>query len=262
MTSIASSFPRYFHTSHIYHKVLPNNLKGKSTSSQQWLIRQLNDPYVKQARYENYRARSAFKLIEIDDEYKILKPGMRVIECGAAPGAWTQVLVKRLQLEPLVQPLETIQEKIPGKGFKKGSLVIAIDKNAMHPIEGAIVLPHTDFTSPINQGKILSILDGELVDAVISDMAPNASGNRSLDHDAIINLCLVSLKFALQVLRPGGTYLTKYWDGSRTLDFKTTLEKFFGQVDFVKPPASRCNSAEHFLLARKFKGTKLTIEKK
>ena len=251
---------RYFSTTLCLLKTIPNNLKGKSTSSQDWLIRQLNDPYVKKARYANYRARSAFKLIEIDDKYKLLKPGMKVIECGAAPGAWTQVLVERLLLSPVTKNSEegdTIAEPIMTEGRRLGSLVVSIDRNPMHPVPGAIVFDRTDFTSPLLHSRILSILDGRQVDFVCSDMAPNASGQHSLDHDAIMNLCFVSLKFSLQVLRPKtGCYLTKFWDGARKEELTKLLEKFFARVDFVKPPASRVDSSEAFLLGREFKGIK------
>ena len=190
-----------FHTTSVNYKVIPNNLKGKSTSSSSWLTRQLNDPYVTKARYERYRARSAFKLIEIDDKYKILNPGMIVVECGAAPGAWTQVLTKRLKLSDGEKELEV--------GEKSNSLVVSIDCNPFPPVPGAITIANTDFTSTLAQGKILSALDGRKADLVCSDMAPNASGIKSVDHESIIQLSLTALQFALQVLQRNGTFLTK-----------------------------------------------------
>ena len=274
---------RTLSTTSVRLKVIPGNLKGKSRSSQDWLTRQLNDPYVRKARYNNYRARSAFKLIEMDDKYKLLKPGMKVIECGAAPGAWTQVLVERLLLKPFeirpkLQPHDTIGDKhinpitnadlppppvkieIPPvtEGRKKGSLVVSIDKNAMHDVPGAIVIPNTDFTSPLLHSRILSILDGKHVEFVCSDMAPNASGHHELDHESIMNLCFISLRFSLQVLKPQeGVYLTKFWMGHRFEEFVELVKKFFSTVHpCIKPPSSRDDSSEAFIIAKGFKGIK------
>lgn len=127
----------------------------------------------------------------------------------------------------------------------------------MHPVPGAVVLEKTDCTSPLLHARILSILDGRKVDFVCSDMAPNASGHHDLDHDAIMNLCFVSLKFAVQVLKRGdGTYLTKYWNGRSRDEFVELLNKFFMKVDEFKPPSSRVDSSEAFLLATEFKGLK------
>lgn len=222
------------HLSPVHNKEIPNNLKGKSSSSQQWLIRQLNDPYVKKARYANYRARSAFKLIEMDDKHKFLKRGMTVVECGAAPGAWTQVLVERCG-----SPSATI---------------VSVDRNPINPLPGAHILANTDFTSPAGQAKVLDLLSGRSVDLVCSDMAPNASGIAQLDHDAIAGLALSAMSFSLQVLKPGGSFLTKLWYGSRVSELHALLKKFFPIVREVKPPASRCHSAEIFLFATGFTG--------
>jgi 23S rRNA (uridine2552-2'-O)-methyltransferase len=197
----------------------------------------LNDPYVKKSRYANYRARSAFKLIEIDDKFRLLKPGMVVVECGAAPGAWTQVLVERLQPEE-----------------NNKSLIISIDRNPINPITGAHLLPNSDMTSSVTHAKVLSLLDGRLADFVCSDMAPNAVGMSCVDHEGIINLSLVALRFALPVLNPGGAFLTKLWSGSRDSEMGDLLRKFFTNVKIVKPPASRCDSSEHFMLATGFSG--------
>ena len=222
-------------------KTIPDNLKGKSTSSQLWLTRQLNDPYVRKARYENYRCRSAFKLIEIDDKYNIIKPGMIVIDCGAAPGSWTQVLVKRLELTG-DQP------------FKTGA-VISIDIRPFSPVEGAIIMPAVDFTKPLNQANILHALNGKKVDLICSDMAPNTTGIKELDHDAIVTLCYSVLQFGTTVLKHDtGVCLVKFFDGNRTSKLLNDFEKFFHRVDIIKPLASRGDSAESFVLAREFKG--------
>lgn len=231
-------FPSHagFHATATRCKVVPHSLKGRSSSSQQWLTRQLNDPYVRKARYANYRARSAFKLIEIDDKYKLLRPGMTVVECGAAPGAWTQVLVERCITQT-------------GRGF-----IVAIDRNPINPVVGANLLPNTDFTSPAGQAQILTLLSDRTVDFLCSDMAPNATGVSQLDHEGIMNLAFSAMSFGLQVLKPGGTFLTKVWNGHRVPDMTNLLQKFFRQVREVKPPASRCNSAELFILADEFTG--------
>lgn len=228
---------RRFHTSSILSKTIPNDLKGRSTSSQQWLTRHLNDPYVKKARYANYRARSAFKLMELDDQFKLFKPGMTVVECGAAPGAWTQVLVERLNALR-----------------NKNSLIISIDRNPINDVPGAHLLPNTDMTSAFSHAKVLSLLNDRHVDFVCSDMAPNATGLSTLDHDAIMNLNLVALRFALPILVLDGGFLTKVWFGSRISEFKDLLLKFFANVRVVKPPACRCDSSEAYVLAQGFTG--------
>lgn len=234
-------------TSGIKLKTVPSNLKGKSVSSQNWLKRQLNDEYVLKSRYANYRARSAWKLIQIDDSHKILSPGQTVVELGAAPGAWTQVLVERLGL--------TTECGRKATGVVSPGMIVAVDLNPIHPVEGAHVLPNCDFTKPINQSKVFSLLDGRPVDIVLSDMAPNASGKHSLDHEAIIQLVYAAFTFSIQVLRPTtGVFLTKIWDGSNSLELDNQLKKFFKRVDRIKPDASRENSSELFILARDFTG--------
>ncbi|XP_015786274.1 rRNA methyltransferase 2, mitochondrial [Tetranychus urticae] len=235
---------RCLHTSQrcFADRIIPKN--AKSGSSFEWLKRQLNDPYVKKARYENYRARSAFKLIEIDDKYKILKPGGTMIDCGASPGAWTQVMVKRCY--PQGDPKN-----------KNGTLIIAIDISGIAPIEGAAVIPNTDFTNPLNQAKIITLLRDRKVDTVCSDMAPKASGQAELDQPGIIKLFLSALQFSIQVLKPEtGNFLGKLWEGNRTKELCMLMENLFENVNIVKPPSSRCDSSELFILGTKFKGIK------
>ena len=239
---------RTLHVTSANYKTIPNNLKGKSTSSAAWLTRQLNDPYVKKARYERFRARSAFKLIELDDQFKILTPGMVAVELGAAPGSWTQVLTRRLGI------CNAEGELLP-ECERSESLVVSIDRNPFQPVTGAVTIPNTDFTSLHAQGKILSALEGRKADLVCSDMAPNASGIKSLDHESIIQLSLTALQFALQVLQRNGTFLTKIWDGKGREQLTEFLDKFFSQVNQFKPGSSREDSSEVFLLARRFKGT-------
>ncbi|KAJ1527838.1 hypothetical protein ONE63_007779 [Megalurothrips usitatus] len=219
-----------------------SNLKGRKQSSREWLIRQIKDPYVEKAKMESYRCRSAFKLLEIDDKYKFLKPGHIVVDCGASPGGWTQVASRRCNAD--------------AKDNEKRGMVIAIDLIKMHHIPGAIFLSPMDFTHLSTQKKLLSILDGKLVDVFMSDMAPNATGVGALDHDGIINLVLQSFRFALDVSNPGGHFLAKIWDGGQTPAVIKDMQRFYENVYTVKPPASRQHSAEMYLLCQGFRGLK------
>lgn len=226
-------------------KILQNAYIGfrrhASHSSHSWLDRQRKDIYVKKSRYDNYRARSAYKLIQIDDKYKFLRPGKVVIEVGAAPGSWTQVICQRLKLTEK-------DNKIAQSG-----MCLAIDIAAIQPVEGAICLGNADFTSPFTQGKILSWLDGRQVDCVISDMAPNNSGQKYLDHERIMKLVNRLIPFALQVIKPNaGLLLTKIWQGNQEEELVERLSKHFEHVRRVKPDASREDSAEIYILARDF----------
>ncbi|XP_050298778.1 rRNA methyltransferase 2, mitochondrial [Anthonomus grandis grandis] len=222
-------------------KVQPNSkVKG---SSYEWLSRQLSDPFVERAKRHNYRCRSAFKLIEIDDKFKIMKPGDTVIDCGASPGSWTQVAVQRVNSD----------------GFKKTEpqgIVVAIDRQLIYPIEGATIFGNSDFTDPNCQERLLNFLNGRTVDSVISDMAPNATGVKVLDTENIIKLCYSALKFALKISNEGGSVLVKLWQCGQTKQLQTDMERFYENVRVVKPSASRADSAEIFLLARGFKGLK------
>lgn len=237
----SQSLRRSLHASAAQLKVQPQNLKGKSKASQDWLTRHLNDPYVQQSRYDNYRARSAYKLIEIDDKYGVLKPGYTIVECGAAPGAWTQVIVERIN--------STGKNSLLEKGTVIGLDILPID-----PIPGATFLPNTDILKPESTAKILKCLDGRPVDAVISDMAPNASGVRSLDHDAIVALSYAALLFSFRVLSVGGSFLCKIWNGREATKLSEDIRRFFQFVHYVKPPASRKESSEIYILGRQFKG--------
>lgn len=220
----------------------PKNLKGKKLSSQLWITRFVRDPYVEKARQERYRCRSAFKLREMNERYKFLKPGLVVIDCGAAPGSWTQVAVKETNADGE-------KDDVVGR-------VISIDKLPICPIEGATVLGSMDFTLPECQEKLRALLNDEKADVVLSDMAPNASGVRHLDHDCIIKLVYAALKFSFQVVKPGGTFLAKVWDGGRCRQVEEDLNKFFQCVKSVRPDATYSDSTEKFFLARGFKGVK------
>ncbi|RZC34888.1 ribosomal RNA methyltransferase CG11447 [Asbolus verrucosus] len=216
---------------------------SKGSSSHQWLTRQSSDPYVEKAKLMNYRCRSAFKLLEIDDRFQILRPGQTVIDCGASPGSWTQVAVTRVNADA------SNSQSPQGK-------VISIDKQHIYPINGATILGNMDFTEPQSQTKIIEYLDGRKADVVISDMAPSATGVRDLDNDNIIHLCYVALRFAVQISETGASFVVKLWQCGQTKQLETDISRFYGNVKPVKPNSSRSDSAEIFLLGRSFKGLK------
>lgn len=219
---------------------LPSNLKGRKKDAQEWLKRQFKDPYVHKAHELHYRARSAFKLIEINDKYQFLKPGHIVLDCGAAPGSWTQVVI------PLVNADKNMPQSPIGK-------VIAVDKAVMREVKDAIIIDQSDFRDSKTLAKIRNELNEAVkFDVIVSDMAPSATGAKQLDHICIIELCLAVLSFAIDHLKLNGTMLCKFWDGSERKVLVSKFEEFFDVVKVVKPNASRDDSAEHFLLATKF----------
>lgn len=235
---------RSFHTCIInLNNKIPTKLKGKNPSSQRWLTRQLQDPYVEKAKQENYRCRSAFKLIEMNDRFKIFKHGLTVIDCGAAPGSWTQVAVN----------LTNSNNKILNEPIGK---VFAIDRLPIHHIDGATILGNHDFTVKKSQDHLLELLNGQLVDIVMSDMAPNATGVRSMDHELIINLAYSAMKFAIQVSNIDSTFIIKLWDGGEAPQFEKDVSRFYKTFKIVRPAATRDESTEKFILARGFKGLK------
>lgn len=237
------SRPRSVHTACTLLKQTPDNLKGKKHSSQLWLTRQLKDPYVEMARQEKYRCRSAFKLLEIQERFKIFRPGQVVVDCGAAPGSWTQVAVNA------TNALDKAEDGPAGK-------VYAIDKLPLYPVEGAVVLGNMDFTSAKAQEKLRELMQDVKADVVLSDMAPNATGVKDMDHDNIILLAYAAMKFALRVSEPGGTFVVKLWDGRRAQQLERDLLRFYNKVKEVRPDATRDESSEKFFLAREFKGLK------
>jgi 23S rRNA (uridine2552-2'-O)-methyltransferase len=210
--------------------------KGRTLSSKLWLERQLNDPYVARARREGYRSRAAYKLAEIDDKYRLLKPGMRVADLGAAPGGWSQVAAKRVRA---------------GEG---GGRVAAIDVLDMPPVPGVDVL-RLDFLDPTAPDRLKELLGGE-ADLVLSDMAANATGHRKTDHLRIMALAEAAAAFARDVLTPGGSFLCKVLQGGTEAALLTQLKRDFATVRHVKPAASRADSAELYLLATGFRGTR------
>jgi 23S rRNA (uridine2552-2'-O)-methyltransferase len=218
-------------------RVLKTRIKKKSglkESSRRWLQRHINDPYVQRSKAEGYRSRSAYKLIEIDDRYHILKPRARVIDLGAAPGGWCQVAAERVR-SPEDKPT-----------------VVGIDYLDMDPVPGAAVLK-MDFLDDAAPAKLVETLGGE-PDVVLSDMAAPTTGHRRTDHIRTMHLCEVAADFAISVLRPGGHFLAKTFQGGTEAELLGLLKRNFRSVHHVKPPASRDESVELYLLAKEFKG--------
>src|SRR5215831_13623483 len=206
----------------------------RKLSSKLWLERQLNDPYVAQARREGYRSRAAFKLIEIDDKYRLLKPGMTVVDLGAAPGGWSQIAAKRA-----------------GAADGKGR-VIAIDLLEMPEIPG-VQFAQLDFLDQDAPEKLIAMLGG-LADAVLSDMAANTTGHRKTDQLRIVGLVEAAALFASEVLKPGGIFLAKVFQSGADADLLAQLKRDFASVRHVKPASSRQDSSERYVLAMGFRG--------
>ncbi|XP_075973708.1 mitochondrial rRNA methyltransferase 2 [Anticarsia gemmatalis] len=225
---------------------LVNCLK-RLKSSQQWLSRQRVDPYVEKAKIYNYRCRSAFKLIEMNDKTNILQPGLSVIDLGASPGSWTQVAVQKTNSDGAD----------PSKPRGK---VLAIDKLQIFPIEGATIMSNMDFSTIDAHDKVVAALDGEKVDLVLSDMAPSATGVRELDKDRIIGLCYMAIRFAALVSKIDGSLLFKVWDGKEVPILEMDLERFYKNIKIMKPQASRSESSEKFILARGFRGIQRPLQ--
>ena len=207
--------------------------KARTPAQKRWLERQLNDPYVVRAKREGLRSRAAYKLIELDDKYRLLRAGAKVVDLGAAPGGWSQVAAKRV-----------------GAG-KSGARVVAIDRLDMAPIPGVDVLK-LDFLDPDAPDRLKAILAGE-ADLVLSDMAANATGHRQTDHLKIMALAEAAATFAHAVLKEGGVFLCKVLRGGTEGALLALLKRDFASVRHVKPPASRADSAELYLLATGFR---------
>lgn len=206
---------------------------GRTPAQKRWLDRQLNDPYVARAKREGLRSRAAFKLMELDDKYRLLKPGGRVVDLGAAPGGWSQVAAKKV-----------------GAGEHTGR-VVAIDLLDMPPIAGVDFLT-LDFLDPAAPDRLKEMLGGE-ADLVLSDMAANATGHRQTDHLKIMALAEAAALFAREVLREGGAFLCKVLRGGTEGALLAELKRDFATVKHVKPAASRADSAELYLLATGFR---------
>ena len=206
---------------------------GRTQASRRWLERQLNDPYVARARREGLRSRAAFKLMEIDDKAKLLKPGAKVVDLGAAPGGWSQVAAKRVRAG-------------------SGGRVVAIDLLAMDPLPGVDFL-QLDFLDPDAPERLKALL-GSPADVVLTDMAANATGHRATDHLKIMGLAEAAAEFAREVLKPGGAFLAKVLQGGTEVELLASLKRDFASVKHVKPAASRSDSAELYVLATGFRG--------
>jgi 23S rRNA (uridine2552-2'-O)-methyltransferase len=206
----------------------------RSHSSTLWLERQLNDPYVAEAKRLGYRSRAAFKLQQLDDRFGFLKPGLRVVDLGAAPGGWTQIAVERVS---------------PPSG-KRGK-VIGIDLTPVDAIAGAEIITG-DFLADDAPDKLKRALGGP-ADIVLSDMAAPATGHAQTDHLRIVGLAEAAHAFAIEILRPGGVFVAKVLQGGSTRDLLSALKRDFDDVRHVKPPASRADSAEIYVVAQGFR---------
>jgi 23S rRNA (uridine2552-2'-O)-methyltransferase len=211
-----------------------NTAKGRKISSTRWLERQLNDPYVAQAQKDGYRSRAAYKLIEIDDKYKLLKPGQCVVDLGCAPGGWTQVAVKRTRADK-----------------NSGAYIIGIDIQDVDIVAGAEILK-MDFMDDVAPEEICN-LAGRAPDLVLSDMAAAVTGHKNTDHLRTIALAEAAAYFAIENLAPDGAFCAKVFQGGTEADLLAQLKKNFTRVIHVKPKASRKESSELYVIALGFK---------
>ena len=220
-------------------RVKVKTARGRKLSSTLWLERQLNDPYVKRAQADGYRGRAAYKILELDDKFRFLVPGARVVDLGCAPGGWCQVAVKR------INALGTRQGKRVGT-------ILGVDLQEVESIPGA-EMHVLDFMEDDADARVKAWLDGP-ADVVMSDMAAAASGHKQTDHLRIIALCEAAAYFAFDVLTPGGTFVAKVLAGGAEGELQALLKQKFTKVINMKPPASRSNSSEKFVVATGFRG--------
>ena len=204
------------------------NASKRTTASQAWLTRQLNDPYVAAAKAQGWRSRAAFKLIELDEKYHLLRPGVRVLDLGAAPGGWSQVAAH------------------------KGAVVLALDLLPIDPIPG-VTFVQGDFNDADMPERLIALLDGK-VDLVLSDMSPNTTGHSATDHIRIIALAELALALARAVLLPRGTFVAKVFQGGTEGAMLAPMKRLFTSVRHAKPPASRKQSSELYVVATGFRG--------
>jgi 23S rRNA (uridine2552-2'-O)-methyltransferase len=209
--------------------------KGRTLASTRWLQRQLNDPYVEEAKRQGYRSRAAFKLIEIDDKHHLMKPGSVVIDLGAAPGGWSQVAADRVKA-------------VDGNGK-----VVAADLTDIEPVPGVTFL-QVDITDAEGPGMLRDALSSARADLVLSDMAASSTGHRQTDYLRVIALAEAALDIAEDMLKPGGVFLAKVLQGGAGQDLVTRLKQGFAKVQHIKPKASRQDSAEVYVLATGFRG--------
>jgi 23S rRNA (uridine2552-2'-O)-methyltransferase len=220
-------------------RVKVKSARGRKLSSTRWLERQLNDPYVRRAKADGYRGRAAYKILELDDKNRFLVPGARVVDLGCAPGGWCQVAVNRVN---------ALGEK---KGKAVGT-VLGIDLQAVDPIPGAEI-HQLDFMEDGADEKVKAWLGGK-ADVVMSDMAASSSGHKQTDHLRIVALCEAAAELAFDVLEEGGTFVAKVLAGGAEVGLQTLLKQRFDKVANVKPPASRSDSSEKFVVATGFRG--------
>lgn len=220
-------------------KVRVKTAKGRKLSSTRWLERQLNDPYVRRAKAEGYRGRAAFKILELDDKFRFLVPGARVVDLGCAPGGWCQVAVQRVNA-------------LGEKSGKKVGRVLGVDLQEVDPIPGAEI-HQLDFLEEGADDKVKDWLGGK-ADVVMSDMAAASSGHKQTDHLRIVALCEAAAELAFDVLEVGGTFVAKVLAGGAEGELQTVLKQRFDKVANVKPPASRADSSEKFVIASGFRG--------
>jgi len=213
--------------------------RGRKASSTRWLQRQLNDPYVQRAQAEGYRGRAAYKIMELDDKFRFLVPGARVVDLGCAPGGWCQVAVPRINA-------------LGDKGGKAQGFILGIDLQEVEPIAGC-VLKQLDFMADDADVQVKDWLGGK-ADVVMSDMAAASSGHKQTDHLRIIALCEAAAYLAFDVLDEGGTFVSKVLAGGAEGELQKLLKQRFAKVANVKPPASRADSSEKFVVATGFKG--------
>ncbi len=220
-------------------KVKVKTARGRKLSSTRWLERQLNDPYVKRANAEGYRGRAAFKILELDEKFRFLVPGARVVDLGCAPGGWLQVAVKRVNA-------------LGEKSGKRIGTVLGVDLQEVEPVAGATA--HVlDFMEDDADLKVKEWLGGK-ADVVMSDMAAASSGHKQTDHLRIMALCETAAYFAFDVLEDGGTFVAKVLAGGAEGDLQKLLKQKFEKVANFKPPASRSDSSEKFVVATGFRG--------
>lgn len=215
-------------------KIRVKTAKGRKVASTKWLERQLNDPYVARARAEGYRSRAAFKIKEMNEKHKFFKRGNRVVDLGAAPGGWSQVAAAAVG------------------STDANPLVVGIDYLDMDPIPG-VILFKKDFTEDDAPAMLIEALGGHKADVVMSDMAWPTTGHRATDHLRIVHLIEIAADFAIQVLNPGGSFVAKVFQGGTEHELLHMLKRHFTSTFHVKPPSSRKDSAEAYLVAKGFK---------
>lgn len=208
--------------------------RKRTVSSTLWLQRQLNDPYVKQAKKDGYRSRAAYKLLELDDKFGFLKPAASVLDLGAAPGGWSQVAAARV------------------KSTSDATRVVGIDLLAMEPVPGAHLF-QLDFMDDDAPARLRELFP-KGVDVVLSDMAPNTTGHAATDHLRIMGLLEAAYPFACEILRPGGSFVAKVFQGGAEKTLLMQMKQDFAQVRHAKPKSSRADSSEMYVVATGFKG--------